>query len=144
MPLALQILVGSAVLVLCGVFHIAILMRLLRLRAYSGSVPDERLRGHFRLIITVFLVITLSHVAQIFLWALVIWFSGGLASLSEAFYFAMVSYTTTGYGDVVLGPDYRTLGAMSAIAGILAFGLSTALIVALFTRLLGGLPSPDR
>jgi hypothetical protein len=43
-------------------------------------------------------------------------------------YFALVNYTTLGYGDVVPVPRSRLLGPMTAMNGILLFGWSTAVI----------------
>ena len=48
----------------------------------------------------------------------------------------LVTYTTVGYGDVIVGPDYRLFAAMAAVTGLLNFGLSTAFLVGLFGRLL--------
>jgi hypothetical protein len=49
-------------------------------------------------------------------------------NLETALYFSLVSFTTVGYGDVVLSPDDRMLGAMQAASGMLLFGWSTALM----------------
>jgi hypothetical protein len=35
-----------------------------------------------------------------------------------------------------LAPEYRILGAFAAVTGLSAFGLSTAVLVGLFTRLI--------
>ena len=61
-----------------------------------------------------------------------------LQDWNSAVYFSLVSYTSLGYGDVVLGPGARIFGAFSSVTGLLSFGLSTAFLVALMTRLLKG------
>ena len=38
------------------------------------------------------------------------------------------------FGDVVLGEGLRIFGAFASVTGLLAFGLSTAFMVALFTQ----------
>jgi hypothetical protein len=40
----------------------------------------------------------------------------------------MVTYTTLGYGDVVLSGEWRTLAAIQAGNGVIIFGWTTALI----------------
>ena len=59
---------------------------------------------------------------------------GAIGSLEEAIYFSIVSFTTVGYGDVVLPRDWRILGASEAAAGILIFGWSVALLIILIER----------
>jgi hypothetical protein len=46
-----------------------------------------------------------------------------------ALYFALVSYATLGYGDVVAPPGWRILGAMAGANGFLNFGLLTTLLI---------------
>ena len=47
-----------------------------------------------------------------------------------------VSYSTLGYGDVVLPQGWRTLGPAEGLTGILMCGLSTGLFFAIAHRLL--------
>lgn len=76
------------------------------------------------------------HTLQVWLWAQVFLLSGALPDLATALYFAMVTYTTLGYGDVVLAEGQRLFATFAAVEGLLAFGLSTALLVGVVTRLL--------
>jgi hypothetical protein len=52
-----------------------------------------------------------------------------LSTLEEAVYFALVSYTTLGFGDVVLSREWRILSGMVGANGFLNFGLLTAVMV---------------
>jgi voltage-gated potassium channel len=52
-----------------------------------------------------------------------------------AFYFSTSSYTTVGYGDVVLSPRWRTLGPVESVVGVLMTGLSVSVLFAIMTRL---------
>ena len=47
---------------------------------------------------------------------------------ADQLYFAFVNFTTLGYGDVLPVPDWRLLGPMTAMDGVLLFGWSTAVI----------------
>lgn len=49
-------------------------------------------------------------------------------------YFSLVSFTTLGYGDVTLNPQWELLGPMEAMAGITVIGLSTAILFAVIQR----------
>ena len=51
-----------------------------------------------------------------------------LADLETALYFSMVTFTTLGYGDVVLTGKCRSLATIQAANGVIIFGWTTALI----------------
>lgn len=66
------------------------------------------------------------------IWALMYLFTPELTVLSDAqsaFYFSLVTYTTLGYGDIVLTGDFRVLSAIQAANGVIIFGWTTALII---------------
>ncbi|MDJ0866522.1 MAG: potassium channel family protein [Myxococcota bacterium] len=60
---------------------------------------------------------------------------GALSDFRDSFYFSLVTFTTLGYGDVTLDREWRTLAAFQAANGIMMFGWTTALIVAVANRL---------
>ena len=70
----------------------------------------------------------MTHIAEAAMWAAFFWKSGHLASFTDGWYFAGVSHTTLGYGDIVLPKPWRSLGPISAINGLLTFGCSTAFL----------------
>jgi hypothetical protein len=74
------------------------------------------------------------HLLQIAVWAFHYAWSGAMPDLTSAFYFSGVTYTTTGYGDLVLPEEWRLVGGVEALTGILMCGLSTGLFFAIFTR----------
>jgi hypothetical protein len=47
---------------------------------------------------------------------------------TDPVYFALVYYTTLGYGDIVSVPEWSLLGPITAANGILLFGWSAAVI----------------
>jgi hypothetical protein len=47
-----------------------------------------------------------------------------MPDLPSALYFSMVTYTTTGYGDLVLPKGWRLVGGVEALTGILMCGWS--------------------
>ncbi len=62
-------------------------------------------------------------------WAGVYLYIGLFDRLETALYFAIVSFTTVGYGDVVIDENWRLLAGMTATNGLLVFGLFTAFLV---------------
>lgn len=69
-----------------------------------------------------------AHIGETAMWAAFFWKSGQLSSFGDGWYFAGVSHTTLGYGDLVLEKPWRSLGPISAINGLLTFGCSTAFL----------------
>jgi len=56
-------------------------------------------------------------------------------SWNSALYFSATSYSTVGYGDVVLPLRWRLLGPLESMMGVLMCGISVSLLFALITRL---------
>jgi hypothetical protein len=75
------------------------------------------------------------HLVEICLWGLLYLGAGAIPGLQSAFYFSAVTYTTTGYGDLVLPPDWRLVGGIEALTGILMSGWSTAFFFAVLSGL---------
>jgi len=65
-------------------------------------------------------------------WAALYIALGLFDALEPALYFSIASFTTVGYGDVVLEPGWRLLAGMTATHGLLNFGLFTAFLVEVF------------
>ncbi len=78
----------------------------------------------------VVLVMAFAAIVETLAWAATFLWAGAIEGLREALYFATVTYTTLGYGDVVLGPDWQLVAAFTAINGLIMFGWSTALVFA--------------
>jgi hypothetical protein len=47
-----------------------------------------------------------------------------------------MNYTSLGYGDIVMSPAWKVLGPIEATNGLLMFGVSTAMIVAVIQRVI--------
>jgi hypothetical protein len=82
------------------------------------------------------LATALVHLIQIALWALTILMCGSTSTFENAFYCSGQNYTALGYGDFVLSERWRLLGPLEAINGPLLFGLSTAVMFAIMSRLI--------
>ena len=91
----------------------------------AASRPD--------LYLVIVMVVTVSvlmsaHACEISVWALAYALMDVTPAGTDRLYFAFVNYTTLGYGDVVPVEQWRLLGPMTAMNGVLLFGWSTAVI----------------
>ena len=89
------------------------------------------------LIVKSTIAIIILHGLVILLWAS-FYRARCLPSWELAFYFSSSSYATVGYGDVVLPSNWRLLGPLESMTGVLMCGLSVGILFALVTRLVDG------
>jgi hypothetical protein len=82
------------------------------------------------------LITAAAHLLQIALWAVVYLICGERVDFNEAFYWSAQNYTSLGYGDVHLSERWKLLGPLEAVNGLLLFGLSTAVMFAVLSRLI--------
>ncbi len=132
-----QILWGSLVLGLCTLVHLMIVIgwvQVLRRNTLLRAISTKLVRQFLIIGITLAAII-FAHTVQVWIWAGALIGLGALQSFPDALYFALVTYTTVGYGDLTIGPDFRIFGAMAAVTGLLSFGISTAFLVGLLGRL---------
>jgi hypothetical protein len=80
--------------------------------------------------------IVFLHLIEIMAWGLLYVWGAAMPDVQSAIYFSSVTYTTTGYGDLVLPPEWRLVGAVEALTGILMCGGSTGFFVAILARAL--------
>ena len=75
------------------------------------------------------------HLLEIVVWGVGYACFDAMPDLTTAIYFSAVTYTTTGYGDLLLPQDWRLVGAIEALTGILVSGLSTGMFFAVFSKI---------
>ena len=97
-----------------------------------------------RLFVSIAVWMVLLHLVEISLWAVFYAWRDAMPDLSSAMYFSAVTYTTTGYGDLVLDEGWRLLGAVEALTGILMCGWSTGFFFAVVNRVYAVDPEPPR
>jgi hypothetical protein len=138
MTVTMQILSGSLVLGLCSFIHLCLLavaVRLLKRLGAGGADDDPYGLRIIELMGAGLAAVVLAHTVQVWIWAAAFVMAGTLSDLADAIYFSLVTYTTLGYGDIVIGSGFRIFGAMAAVTGLLNFGISTAFLVGLLGRL---------
>jgi voltage-gated potassium channel Kch len=110
------------------------LMWLLRARGHRFRA-HESAAGQGAAILFVVLGLVAIHTVEIWLYAVVYLAVGALPDFESALYFSTSSFTTLGYGDVVLDPKWRLVGAIEGANGLLLFGWSTAFLISVTGRL---------
>ena len=89
----------------------------------------------FWILIRVVYGLLVLHLLQILVWAACYQWSGCFPDFYTSFYYSATSYSTVGYGDVVPPGNWRILGAVEAVTGILMFGWSTGVLFTVVNHL---------
>ena len=137
-PILLPLAVG-AVVILCTIF-----IHAMSVAASLNIVRRERRLGRtgrsfwsdFPVVVVAMLATLAAHLIEIALWAEVFVLCGEFPYFGTAYYHSAVNYTTLGYGDLVMTPQWRFLGPLEAANGMLLFGVSTAMVFALIQWLI--------
>jgi voltage-gated potassium channel Kch len=79
--------------------------------------------------------IILLHLIEITVWAAFYAWKDAMPDMQSALYFSAVTYTTTGYGDLVLPREWRLVGGVEALTGILMCGWSTGFFFVAVSRM---------
>jgi hypothetical protein len=127
-------LAGVGLMALCVTIHAGGLSwAIKRVRQYA-----DRVKGFWPgtwLFILAAGWMVLLHLAEISVWAGFYAWKNAMPDLATAFYFSAVTYTTTGYGDLVLPHDWRLVGGIEALTGILMCGWSSGFYFAIVSRM---------
>ena len=96
---------------------------------------DFRPRRNLPVFLAMFGVIVGLHLIEISVWAGAYFWQHCLPDFETSFYFSLTSYTTLGYGDVVLSRPWRLVGALESLTGVLLLGWSAAFFFGVVSRL---------
>jgi len=132
----INIVIGCVLVVLTTVLHAGAMVaalqgfRIAHAERWARETPLTRVSVVAALVLTMFL----ATLIEAGMWAGTYLALGAISGLERALYFSTVTYTTLGYGDVVMEDGWRLLSSFEAANGIIMFGWTTALIVAAVQR----------
>jgi hypothetical protein len=130
-----EVSVAFVILAICVVIHTSVLLVFAKWMLRHLAESQRRLTKHGVLLILVFFIVIVLHMLETALWASFYYWQSLFPDFETSLYFSLTSYTTIGFGDVVLPQKWRLLGAMEGISGVLLCGLSTAFIFAVVNLL---------
>jgi voltage-gated potassium channel Kch len=128
-----EILMGVGMMVVTTIIHAMFMVGGFRATEWKVSrFGHARSETKKAVLISVFTAwMFLAIVIEAWLWAVLYLVHPGITTLPDlatSFYFSMVTFTSLGYGDVVLPGKWRTLASIQAANGVIIFGWTTALI----------------
>lgn len=138
-----QLLAGSLVSVVNIMIHAAFTVTAITIARAVGMRRTPRPRFHLMgVMVATVLVLMLAHTLECAVWALSYAFVGVAPEGSDLLYFAFVNYCTLGYGDITPVKEWRLMGPMASMNGILMFGWSTAVLFEVLLKTIEHLGAP--
>lgn len=130
-----NITIGAVLILLTTAVHAGGMS--LSLRSVRSHATIERSRLHLTRVFKVGMVILIMYlvaIIEVLIWGAAYLTFDAIEGLENAIYLSAVTFTTLGYGDVVLEGNKRILSSLEAINGIIMFGWSTAIVIAAVQR----------
>jgi hypothetical protein len=131
----IKLLIAWVLMALCVAIHAIGLTAAFRWVKRQPLLLRDRFWPATWMLISVAGVAVLLHLVEILVWGCFYTWNQGMPDLQSAIYFSAVTYTTTGYGDLVLPPQWRLVGGVEALTGILMCGWSTGFFFAVVSRM---------
>ena len=130
--MSIELLVAVMIAFFCLLLHVTEMLVIAEWLLHRRDYMEETVPmvGFGILLLFLFSMMMILHLVDITLWGIFYYSRGWFADFESAVYFSLSSYTTIGYGDVLLPQRWRLLGGIEGIAGVLLCGLSTAFIFA--------------
>lgn len=132
-----NLLVGLPAMLLCLILQTTFTFWTVRyyVRA-SSSNPHSGEPVEIRPLLVAMLILTAGNLLQITLWACLFLALGEFTEFYEAVYQSGVNFASLGYGDIVMSKDWKLLGPLEAVNGVLMVGMTGAALMAMLQRLI--------
>jgi len=139
-----NIIIAACMLVVTTAIHAGGMLLVMQMSASHKGPSTKRLTLFF-LVSGVVILMFLASVLEVLVWAVTYLALNAIDGFEKALYFSMVTFTTLGYGDVVLVESWRLLSSFEAANGIIMFGWTTAVVIPAVQRIYFGveLKSPQ-
>jgi voltage-gated potassium channel Kch len=137
-----QVLIGSALILVTTLIHaggMSVALRWLTM-TYAKRLHLASFWKRSLVVAALVLILFVATFLEASLWAATYVVLDAISEFEEALYFSIVTYTTLGYGDVVLDDRWRLLSSVEAANGLIIFAWTTALIIVALRRFSKQLP----
>jgi type III secretory pathway component EscU len=132
----LTMAIAALLMVVTTAIHASGMLLVVRVVFPDNEHSRERKhRKHLFSVAGVVLLMFLVSVIEVLVWSLSYLWLGAIEGLEKATYFSMVTFTTLGYGEIVLDEQWRLLASFEAANGIIMFGWTTAIVLATVQRI---------
>jgi voltage-gated potassium channel len=132
-----QLIASFIIVAICVVIHIGgiVLLAEWLLDRHLERNKRSGMMSFMPVLITIFAIFIVLHMTETAIWAVFYLEWGLFPDFETSLYYSLTSFTTIGFGDVVLPEKWRLLGGIEGISGVLLSGLSTAYLFVILNSL---------
>ena len=134
----INMLVGLPMMMLCLVVQTA--TAFWGVRHYVRRTDRLGERGGFfastRPLLSAMVIMMAGNFVQILLWGFLFVLLNEFDDYHVAIYHSAVNFASLGYGDIVMGKEWKMLGALEAVSGVLMLGMTSAALMAILSQLM--------
>ena len=131
-----NLLVGLPTMLLCLILQTTFTFWTVRYYVRASGSNAAGARVEIRPLLIAMLILTAGNLLQITLWGILFLALGEFTEFYEAVYHSGVNFASLGYGDIVMSKDWKLLGPLEAVNGVLMVGMSGAALMAMLQRLI--------
>ena len=132
-----NIMIAACMMVVTTAIHAGGMVLAMQMFDWKKGRSIKRLTRIY-LVSGVVILMFLASLLEVLVWAVTYLALNAIQGFEQALYFSMVTFTTLGYGDVVLVERWRLLSSFEAANGIIMFGWTTAIVIAAVQRIYFG------
>jgi len=126
-----KIIIAACLIVVTTAIHGgAMMLTMQAIRKNEGRVSKRSGLRRINQVSGIVILLFLASLLEVLVWASTYLALNAIQGFERALYFSMVTYTTLGYGDIVLDERWRLLSSFEAANGIIMFGWTTAIVIA--------------
>ncbi len=130
-------ILGCAALLLCLSVQgstVTLVMTIFKNKIREAVSGKRNIAAHVFFFAAILVLLT-SHLLQIYIWSLFLYFPAIVDNIHQAVLLAGSTYTTVGFDSVTLPLRWQLLEVMMAVTGLFAFAWSTSIMYAISQQL---------
>jgi hypothetical protein len=104
-------------------------------RSWSPAPAHPRSGKHLMVMVGIVAIMIVTHFTEVTIWGVYFLLSGMIPDPALAIYFSIASYSTLGANGITLPAHWQGLGGFEAMAAMLMFGWSTAVLAAVILKM---------
>ena len=133
-----NLMIGLPTMLLCLVVQTAIEFWSVRyyVRQTLAATSPRKFGTGLRTLLIAMLAMVFGNFVQITLWGVLFIWLGEFSELYEAVYHSAVNFASLGYGDIVMSKNWKLLGPLEAMNGVLMLGMSAAALMVILQQLI--------
>ena len=133
-----NLMIGLPTMLLCLVVQAAIAFWSVRyyVRQTLAATSPRKFVAGLRPLLIAMLAMVAGNFVQITLWGIIFIWLGEFSELYEAVYHSAVNFASLGYGDIVMSKNWKLLGPLEAVNGVLMVGMSSAALMVILQQLI--------